>query len=108
MSDLSYTKWDSMSDKAIAEKLGAFIKHHRVERNQTQDDLANAAGMSRSTLSLLERGESVTLSTLLQVLRVLDLLHVLDVFQVSETISPLAMAKITKYKRSRARTKKQS
>ena len=106
MTDNSYRNWDSMTDKALAEQIGAFIKHHRMEQNKTQGVLANAAGISRSTLSLLERGEPVTLSTFIQVLRVLDQLQVMDVFIVHQTISPLALAKMEKNKRKRASIKK--
>jgi len=94
-----------MSDKALAMHIGAFIKHHRMEQNKTQDVLANAAGISRSTLSLLERGETVTLATVIQVLRVLDKLYVLEVFSVQQDISPLMLAKMEKDKRKRARGK---
>lgn len=107
MTDLSYTNWDSMSDKALAEHIGAFISHHRLDQNKTQDILANAAGISRSTLSLLERGETVTLTTLIQTLRALDQLHVMEVFSVKQTVSPLALAKIEKEKRQRARGNKE-
>lgn len=103
MTDKSFKIWVSMSDKAIAECIGAFVRHHRMEQNKTQDELAAAAGISRSTLSLLERGETVTVTTLIQALRVLDQLHVLSVFEIKETISPLALAKIQKEKRQRAR-----
>ncbi len=105
MTDISYNKWVSMSDKALSEQIGAFIRHHRMELNRTQEDLATAAGISRSTLSLLERGETVTVATLIQVLRVLDKLPVLSVFEVTETVSPLALAKLQKEKRQRARNK---
>lgn len=76
-----------------------------MEKNKTQDELATAAGISRSTLSLLERGETVTVTTLIQVLRVLDQLAILNAFEVRETISPLALAKLQKEKRQRARSK---
>ena len=46
----------------LAAHVGAFIKHHRLDQNKTQDVLANEAGISRSTLRLLERGETVTLA----------------------------------------------
>ncbi len=105
MNDISYNDWISMSDKALTGHIGAFVKHHRIEQNKTQDELARAAGISRSTLSLLERGETVTVSTLIQVLRVLDQLHVLNSFEVKETISPLALARLQKEKRQRARSK---
>lgn len=107
MTDISYKNWNAMSDKALAEHIGAFIKHHRIDQNKTQYVLANAAGVSRSTLSLLERGESVTVPTLIRVLRVLDQLRIMEVFTVQQTISPLAMAKAEKYKRRRARGSKE-
>ena len=91
-----------MSDKALATHIGIFVKHQRMEQNKTQDALASAAGISRSTLSLLERGEAVTLATLIQVLRVLDQLHVMEVFSVQQVMSPMALAKMEKSKRQRA------
>ena len=102
MTDKSYHNWSSMSDKALAEHIGRFVKEKRLELNKTQDALAHAAGISRSTLSLLEKGETVTLATLLQVLRVLDQLHILDVFSVQLTVSPMQLAKIELKKRKRA------
>ena len=68
------------------------------EQNTTQDVLANAACISRSTLSLLERGETGTLATVIQVLRVLDQLNVLEVFSIQQDISPLTLAKMEKDK----------
>ncbi len=105
MTDKSFKEWASMSDKALAEYIGTFVRHHRMEQNKTQDELATAAGISRSTLSLLERGETVTVTTLIQVLRVLDQLSALSAFEVRETISPLALVKLQKEKRQRARSK---
>jgi transcriptional regulator with XRE-family HTH domain len=102
MTDNSFKNWESMSDKALAEQIGAFIKHHRMEQDKTQDALSADAGISRSTLSLLERGETVNLSTLIQVLRVLDQLQVMNAFIVQETISPLELARLEKKKRKRA------
>jgi len=105
MTDNSYTQLASMSDKLIVEHIGTFVRHHRTEQHKTQDELAAAAGISRSTLSLLERGETVTISTLIQVLRVLDQLAVLKAFEVTQTISPLALAKLQREKRQRVRKK---
>jgi transcriptional regulator with XRE-family HTH domain len=105
MTDISFKEWASMSDKALAEYIGSFVRHHRMELNKTQNELAATAGISRSTLSLLERGETVNVTTLIQVLRVLDQLSVLSAFEVRETLSPLALAKLQKEKRYRARGK---
>jgi len=105
MTDIPYIDWYAMSDQALAVRIGAFVKHHRLERNKTQDALAHEAGISRSTLSLLERGETVTVATLIQVLRVLDQLQVMEVFEVRPQISPLALARAEQDKRKRARTR---
>jgi len=105
MTDKSFKEWASMSDKALAEYIGKFVRHHRTEQNKTQDELSAAAGISRSTLSLLERGEAVTVTTLIQVLRVLDQLPILTAFEVKETVSPLALAKLQKEKRQRVSSK---
>jgi transcriptional regulator with XRE-family HTH domain len=77
-----------------------------LEQNKTQDMLSREAGISRSTLSLLERGETVTLATLIQVLRVLNQLQVMDAFEVHQRISPIALAKAEQEKRKRARNTK--
>ena len=103
MNDLTYKNWYDMSDKSISLHIGSFVKHHRLEQNKTQDVLSKAAGISRSTLSLLERGQTVTLTTLIQVLRVLNVLYVMEAFTVVKTISPLALVKEAKAKRYRAR-----
>ncbi len=103
MTDKSFKQWVSMSDIALSEHIGSFIRHHRMEQNKTQDELAAAAGISRSTLSLLERGKTVTVATLIQILRVLDQLQVFDAFEMKESLSPLALAKLQKEKRQRAR-----
>ena len=98
MTDNSFKNWESMSDIALTKQIAAFIKHHRMESNKTQDTLAEEADISRSTLSLLERGETVNLSTLIKVLQ----LHVMNSFTVQETIRPLELARLEKKKRKRA------
>ncbi len=105
MNDMSYVNWISMSDKALTAVIGNFVKHHRLNQNKTQDEVSVAAGISRSTLSLLERGETVSLSTVIKVLRTLDLLYIMDVFQVKNEISPIEYAKLQKKKKKRARSK---
>lgn len=102
MNDLSDQNWKVMSDDGIARRIGAFIKYYRIQKNKTQETLAKEAGISRSTLSLLERGETVTVATLIQVLRVLDLLYVFDRFEVTQQLSPIILAKAERKKRKRA------
>jgi transcriptional regulator with XRE-family HTH domain len=108
MTEYSYKNWVAMSDKALVKHIGEFVKYHRMEQNKTQKTLATEAGISRSTLSLLERGESVTVSTLIQVLRVLDQLQVMDAFRIEKKISPIMLAKMEHEKRKRVREKKKN
>ena len=94
--------WVQMTDLAIVEQIGKFIKHIRLSKNLTQEQLANEAGLNRWTVSQIEKGESVTLTSLIQLLRALDVLYVLENFEVKEVISPLAYAKLKKEQRERA------
>ena len=102
MNENSDNNWFAMSDKALIKTIGKFITHHRLNQNKTQSELAKAAGISRSTLSLLERGEKTTLNTLIQVLRILDLLYIMNVFELNNEISPIEYAKMQKKQRKRA------
>lgn len=103
--DINSNNWIAMNDDALAKGIGAFVKHHRLLQNRTQHDVADAAGINRSTLGSLEKGDTVTIATLIQVLRVLDLLYIMDVFHVEDEISPIEYAKLQKNKRKRARSK---
>jgi transcriptional regulator with XRE-family HTH domain len=107
MDDKTYPNWASHSDLSLLEVIGRFVKHHRLLQNRSQTEVAKSATISRSTLSLMERGKKVTVSSLIQVLRVLDLLYIMDVFEVKEEISPIEYAKLRKAQRQRAgRSKK--
>ncbi len=92
----------SLSDSAIMANIGAYIKHHRLEQNKTQQELATAAGINRATLVLFEHGKGGSITMLIQLLRSLNLLHVLNVFEVKQEISPLLLAEIDMAKRMRA------
>jgi len=98
--------WIAMSNTAIIASIGEFIKHKRLQENKTQAQLANEAGLNRWTLGQIEKGESVTLSSLIQVLRALNLLYILDGFTIDETISPIEYARMQEKKRQRAGRKK--
>lgn len=94
--------WNHMTDAAIVEQLGSYIRSLRLQQNTSQAQLAEKAGLNRWTISKIENGEPVTLMSLIQILRALNSLYVLDTFQVSEEISPLAYAKLKKQQRQRA------
>lgn len=93
-----------MTDGAIMQQLGKFVQYQRRRLQRTQQQLAHAAGISRSTLSALERGETTTLNTLIRVLRVLDQLPVLQNFSIDHSPSPMELLKLQKRQKQRIRT----
>lgn len=97
--------WVQMTDIAIVEQIGRYIKQTRLALNKTQKQVAEDSGLNRWTISQIENGESITLSSLIQVLRALNALYVLDNFKVIDEISPLAYAKLKKEQRERASNK---
>ncbi|NRF37527.1 helix-turn-helix domain-containing protein [Pedobacter foliorum] len=99
MNDISYIH--SNSDIAILKQIGQFIKEKRIEKNINQNSLADNAAISRSTLSLIERGDSISLVNLIKILRILDTLYVLERFRTEPQISPMLLAKEEQKKRKR-------
>lgn len=84
---------NKFSDTVLLQNIGNFIQQTRIRQNRTQEELASDAAISRSTLSLMERGDNISLINLIKILRILDALYVLKKFQVSDEISPLQLAK---------------
>ena len=98
--------WHAMTDSAILTFLGQYIQQTRLEQNKTQQQIAEAAGINRSTLVQLEKGSGGTLQTFIRILRSLEQLQLFQTFQPQQQISPLKLAKLEQEKRQRARTKK--
>jgi len=95
-------EWSSMSDKSIVSKIGEYIKQQRLIQNKTQAIIAETAGINRWTMSKIENGEPISLTSLIQILRALNLLDVLNIFEAQSQLSPLKLAKLAKKKRQRA------
>jgi len=100
--DLTDKNIKAMSDISLLKLLGNFVKHHRLEQNKTQGQLAKEAGINRSTLSEFEQGKRSNTLTLIQLLRSLGQLHIFDQFKVIDRISPIQLAKLEQKKRKRA------
>jgi transcriptional regulator with XRE-family HTH domain len=90
------------SDKAILASMGGWIKETRLRQNKTQQELAEAAGINRSTLIQMESGAGGGLLTFVQILRALDQMYIFKNFEITEQISPLLLAKMQRKKRKRA------
>ena len=91
-----------MSDRAILRNLGERLKRRRLDRNITQHELAEGAGLSRPTVSDIERGHPTSVLTLIRILRVLDLLDELNAFLPLPLPSPLQLARQHGKQRRRA------
>ena len=92
----------SMSDRAILEEIGRRLKRKRLDKNLTQQTLADTAGLNRTTISDLERGAPAGVLTLVQVLRALGSLDELDAFLPDPGFSPLELARLKGRQRRRA------
>jgi transcriptional regulator with XRE-family HTH domain len=103
MMDKADISSSSPSDSFRLQQIGEFIKAIRLEQNKTQQEVADAAGLHRTTVSQMENGTGGTLQSLLQILRVLRALYVLDQMKVIEKISPLRIAELEQKQRKRAR-----
>lgn len=98
--------WYSMTNNRIELEIGKRIKGHRLKRNITQLELANKTGLSRVSISKIERGKGSTLSSLIEILRMLDLLQNIERLIPEIEISPIELIRLKNEKRIRATSKK--
>lgn len=95
------------TDKAVLTELGGRLTRIRLERNLTQAQLAEQAGVSKRTVQRLEAGAVATqLSGFIRVCRVLDVLEHFDALIPEPVPSPLAQLKLRGQQRRRASTVK--
>lgn len=90
------------NDEALQQLLGSRLRGLRLNRNESQEELARRAGIGKATLQRLEDGRSGTIVTLLRVLRALGLDN-LDALVPAVEESPLAVARGERQGRARAR-----
>jgi len=91
-----------MSDNAIIREIGKRIRQLRLNKNISQQSLSEKTGIHRVTLSKIERGQKISLLTIIQILRGLDELQRLDNIIPSEKLSPLQIARFHEKERKRA------
>jgi transcriptional regulator with XRE-family HTH domain len=95
------------TDDTVLAELGGRLARIRLERNLTQGQLAEQAGVSKRTVERLESGAVATqLSGFIRVCRVLGMLERLDTLVPEPVPSPVAQLKMRGRQRQRASTTK--
>ena len=79
--------WLFLTEQEILEEIGKRLKKIRLQHNITQKELSEEVGLSVSTISLIEQGNSTTLESLIRILVRLNRINDLEsVFRVGENL----------------------
>ncbi|WGL18404.1 helix-turn-helix transcriptional regulator [Microbulbifer bruguierae] len=89
------------SPAAIAETLGLRLKQARLNRDLTQQEVAERAGLSRKAVLNAEKGKA-QLEVVIAILQTLDLTAQLDHFLPPQPPSPIQLARLQGKQRQRA------
>jgi len=94
-----------MNTEQALNEIGERIRRHRLNRNLSQKEVAERAGIGLASIARLEDGKGSTLSNLIRVLTALDVLDSLDAFLPVPPISPIQLAKLHGKERRKASKK---
>lgn len=94
-----------LTNDAVLAEIGRRLERQRLQRNLTQDQLAEQAGIGRATLQRLERGQSVQTTSLIKLLRALGLLRSLDVALPEGLERPIAQLEGERRRKPRQRAR---
>jgi|AZIK01.1.fsa_nt_gi transcriptional regulator with XRE-family HTH domain len=84
-------EYSSVSNLVVLEQLGERFRSARLSRNLTQAQLAEASGVSLSTLRRLESGaDNVSLLNVIALMRALGVVDQLDLLLPPQPPSPMA------------------
>jgi transcriptional regulator with XRE-family HTH domain len=98
---------NQMADDALLMDLGGRLARMRVERNLTQAQLAERAGISKRTVERLEKGAVATqLAGFIRVCRILGILDRFEALLPEPVHSPVMQLKLRGKQRRRAYTSK--
>lgn len=100
---------EQTTDRVILNELGGRLAAARLDRNLTQTQLAEQAGVSKSTVQRLESGSVATqLSGFIRVCRVLNLVERFDMLVPEPVPSPIEQLRLRGRKRQRASAKRKA
>jgi transcriptional regulator with XRE-family HTH domain len=102
----SYNKnWYEMTDIVVVKSLCQSIKQMRLNKNISQEELADRSGISRITISRMETGKAINLLTFVQILRALENLELLNYLNIEPEISPIQVMEEREKHRKKASPK---
>lgn len=90
------------SDSAVIREIGTRFQRIRLDRDLSQRELAEEAGVSRATIQSIEDGESITLVSLLRLMRVFGLVEGLERVFPEPVPSPIQRLELKGRERQRA------
>ena len=97
------------TDEAVLSELGGRLAEVRLERNLTQAQLGEQAGVSKRTVERLESGSVATqLSGFIRVCRVLEVIERFDLLVPEPVPSPVEQLKLRGRRRQRASAKRKT
>jgi transcriptional regulator with XRE-family HTH domain len=84
---------EERTDPEVLREIGRRLARLRKARDITQAEVAELAGIDRTTVSRAEQGDNPTLLTLLRLLRVYGRVSTLDAFIPEPEVSPMALVR---------------
>jgi len=96
---------NAMNNQAIAAEVGHRLAQLRLEKNITQQQIADEIGMSRMGYANVEKGTG-KFENIIAALRVLERLDLVEAFIPDSTFSPMQQLKLKGKQRQRATHKK--
>ena len=81
-----------MTNDALLQYVGKQMRQMRINARLSQQQLAERAGVSRSTVTQVENGKGMKMESVVAMLRVLNKLEILNQFETEAMVSPLLIA----------------
>ena len=79
--------WLFLTENEIIDQIGKRLKQIRLQHNLTQKELSKDTGLSVSTISLIEQGNSTSLESLIRILIRLNRIKDLEaIFRVGQNL----------------------
>lgn len=100
--------FSTYSSEMIIEALFDRLEEIRLSRNISQADLAREAGVSRSTITRLARGENISMDSFVRIMQALDLTDNLAALLPNPKVRPVERIRLAGAERLRASSKRKA